>query len=102
MGTVVTGLGMFLGFFAINQERRQLENALELANNQTAKPKPSTAFQVRFNCREIKHQMHDYLAVVNLDDAQLNPAQRELISDFSQHLELCSKCSEMVNDALNA
>ena len=98
MGSMVTGLGLYAGWYSLNH---RVKRRTELADLIDPDQKVDVT-QILFTCSDIMDRMDEYLQVVDLPENELSVDQKVLLSGFDQHLRVCKLCSTMVDEATNA
>lgn len=101
MGSVVAGLGVFIGMFAINHERRRQGESVKLSEANSSRVEASVT-QIRFSCNEIMERLDDYLLAMDVGCKERTVDQRVLVSNFKQHLAVCKLCTRIVDDAMQS
>lgn len=102
MGSVVAGLGLFVGVFAINHDRRRSEALVKLSENNSSKVLEASVTQIRLSCNDIMESLGDYVVAVKTESKEQTLDQRVLISNFKQHMAVCPLCDEIVGDAMQS
>ena len=99
MGSVVAGLGLFVGWFVIQHDRRK--GAGISATNGQLMPEAQTTVvtQIRFSCNDIMERMDEYLVAIEIEKGHQSVDQRVLVSNFKQHLAVCKLCTDMIAEA---
>lgn len=101
MGSVVVGIGMFTGMFTMNHRSRRSDELLVSSENPT-ETQYTAVKQIRLTCSDIVDNMVDYVLITHIEPTQLSHDQKLLKAEFSQHLAVCQKCVQLVDEALNA
>ena len=102
MGSVVAGLGLFVGWFVIQHDRRKSPGNAWSEDQFLSQDQTTAVTQIRFSCNDIMERMDDYLAAIEIAKNSQSVDQRVLVSNFKQHLAVCDLCTELVTEAMQS
>ena len=98
MGSVVAGLGLYTGWFAINHHGRRRSEVADLMDHD----QKVDVTQILFTCSDVMDNMDEYLTIVDVMENQLTVNQKVLLNNVNQHLKVCDLCTSMMDEAKNA